>query len=103
MSGWKFEVDKDVVCRSSRGVWFNYEDPNMPLGQMRLPVHGGTYRVTGIEPNEDRPGAVWLSFAEFDPAAQFDGRNFEPVRTTDISALTALLAPAPKRRVLEGA
>ena len=95
MSGWKFEVGKDVVCRSPRGTW---RAVNFDLSVTdALPVHGGIYRVALIDATED--GIIWLGLKEFAGNFTFDSRNFEPVRDTDISALRDLLAPIDTKEV----
>lgn len=100
-NGWKFEVGKQAVCRRD-GNWLDYDRGELRQGTVH-PERDGVYTVKSIEPDDERPTLIWLTFDEFGPEQLYDSAQFEPVHTTDISALESLLAPAPKRRILEDA
>ena len=87
-----FRVRQEVVCIED-DTWVSLRSGSDSTG----PRKGDVCVITAIIPYR---GRTFLRFAEWS-ADGFDASSFRPLVRTDISILTAMLAPAPKQKEVE--
>lgn len=103
-----FRRGQRVIC-VKRGKWVGQD-----YDLVAWPVYGETYTIRDIVDDSMHPvpgvgfrfeevvnPVLWHAEGMHEPT--FHSIRFRPVRTTDISVFTKLLAPAPKRKVKERA
>ena len=93
-----FHVGQKVVC----------VDDVFPFGsELNCPVNGCVYTIRDFEYSDGGANGMRLDEIVNEPRAYVDGfvevafflHRFRPVRTTDISIFTAMLAPIPHKEL----
>lgn len=89
----KFHVGQRVVC-IKKGEWQYHRSPTGLAAHPR-PGYGDVVTVSEIDIRASC-GRPFLELVEFGKPYLYLAACFEPVKTTDISIFTQMLAPKPK-------